>query len=127
MPTLLATFDTATTYPDWIERSVNIPAQNETFQIIISGRVAYSFSGDAAIDDLSLQSGKCKSPLRSSPLTPEIGPLFDKLVNCDFTTDQCGWAQSKADDFDWTRHSGETESLLTGPTGDHTSPNGQTF
>ena len=40
---------------------------------------------------------------------------------CDFETSYfCGYEQDKSDDFDWIRHSGETESEKTGPTVDHT-------
>lgn len=46
------------------------------------------------------------------------------LVSCDFTNDVCGWTQAVTNDFNWTRHSGDTPTQSTGPDGDHTDPNG---
>ncbi|CAH1242850.1 MDGA1 [Branchiostoma lanceolatum] len=42
---------------------------------------------------------------------------------CDFETDRCQYTQDTADDFDWTRDSGGTPSLFTGPSDDHTTGN----
>ena len=39
---------------------------------------------------------------------------------CDFENGLCpGWYQSKADDFDWTLHSGSTPVPYTGPSSGH--------
>lgn len=45
-------------------------------------------------------------------------------MDCDFTLNFCQWSQAKEDVFDWTRTSGPTSTVNTGPTGDHTSPDG---
>lgn len=45
--------------------------------------------------------------------------------NCDFSVDTCGWTQSNEDDFNWSRGTGETETDNTGPTGDHTTADGE--
>jgi len=38
----------------------------------------------------------------------------------------CGWKQlTESDDFDWTRRSGSTPSVGTGPSGDNTLGNGK--
>lgn len=43
------------------------------------------------------------------------------VLECDFEqSDLCGWRQSTKDDFDWSRHSGQTQSGHTGPQTDHT-------
>ena len=57
--TLLVSFDTPTLWPDWKEQNVDIPAQADDFQIVIRGIGSFSFEGDAAIDDISMRSGKC--------------------------------------------------------------------
>ena len=44
--------------------------------------------------------------------------------DCDFETDLCLWTQDDTDVFDWTRIKGSTSSIGTGPTGDHTKPDG---
>ncbi|XP_036411856.1 MAM and LDL-receptor class A domain-containing protein 1 isoform X2 [Colossoma macropomum] len=45
-------------------------------------------------------------------------------IDCDFEKDLCTWNQLLADVFDWTRHSGSTPTLLTGPSSDHTTGSG---
>ena len=41
--------------------------------------------------------------------------------NCDFEIGYCTWTQSHTDTFDWIRQRGNTTSVGTGPTGDHTT------
>lgn len=41
-------------------------------------------------------------------------------LQCDFEDGICNWAQDTEDDFDWTRHQGQTPTLDTGPMKDHT-------
>lgn len=44
-----------------------------------------------------------------------------QVSSCDFESSAfCGWIQDTTDDFDWTRHSGETTTGRTGPNSDHT-------
>ncbi|XP_070531537.1 MAM and LDL-receptor class A domain-containing protein 1-like [Ptychodera flava] len=43
---------------------------------------------------------------------------------CDFDTDMCSYVEDVNDHFDWTRHTGATESGDTGPSGDHTTGSG---
>nr|XP_057923048.1 MAM and LDL-receptor class A domain-containing protein 1-like [Doryrhamphus excisus] len=45
-------------------------------------------------------------------------------LSCNFEKDLCQWSQLLADAFDWTRHSGATPSLKTGPSSDHTTGHG---
>ena len=39
---------------------------------------------------------------------------------CDFEKDMCTWKNLEKDQFDWIRGTGNTESIDTGPTSDHT-------
>lgn len=44
----------------------------------------------------------------------------DNYTRCDFNdTGLCGWVQAKNDQMNWTRHSGSTPSIYTGPSKDH--------
>ena len=40
---------------------------------------------------------------------------------CTFESDECGFSQSKTDDFNWLRKKGTTSSYNTGPTIDHST------
>ena len=45
-------------------------------------------------------------------------------VTCDFeTADLCGYIQDSTDPIDWTRNSGTTPTVGTGPSFDHTYSN----
>ena len=49
-------------------------------------------------------------------------------ASCSFDYGLCsGWSQSYSDVFDWTRYSGSTPSIGTGPSSDHTSGSGESF
>ncbi|KAM6989301.1 uncharacterized protein LKV04_008985 [Tautogolabrus adspersus] len=45
-------------------------------------------------------------------------------LQCNFEQDLCQWSQLLADVFDWTRHSGATPTMMTGPSSDHTTGDG---
>ena len=46
--------------------------------------------------------------------------LVQGQLNCDFSSGPCLWTQDKSDQFDWTRKSGATATVNTGPPSDHT-------
>ncbi|KAK7488814.1 hypothetical protein BaRGS_00019949, partial [Batillaria attramentaria] len=46
-------------------------------------------------------------------------------VDCNFDLGICSYEQVRGDDFDWTRHSGRTQTPNTGPDTDHTTGHGQ--
>jgi hypothetical protein len=64
-----------------------------------------SYAGDIALDDLQVKNGFC--------------PPAD---SCSFEQNNlCGWTnEPTSDDFDWTRATGGTASVNTGPSSDHT-------
>ncbi|XP_065810092.1 mucin-2-like isoform X2 [Labrus bergylta] len=45
-------------------------------------------------------------------------------LHCNFEQDVCQWKQLLTDVFDWTRHSGATPTMMTGPSSDHTTGDG---
>nr|XP_046264922.1 zonadhesin-like isoform X2 [Scatophagus argus] len=45
-------------------------------------------------------------------------------LHCDFEQDLCQWNQLLTDVFDWTRHTGSTPTMMTGPSSDHTTGDG---
>ncbi|XP_042070700.1 zonadhesin [Haplochromis burtoni] len=45
-------------------------------------------------------------------------------MHCDFEQDLCQWNQMITDAFDWTRQSGSTPTINTGPSSDHTTGGG---
>ncbi|XP_046567277.1 zonadhesin-like [Haliotis rubra] len=55
------------------------------------------------------------------PPTCDIGYTME----CDFEEEGiCGWSQDTFDNFEWTRMSGTTPTMSTGPPGDHTTGSG---
>ncbi|XP_047445265.1 zonadhesin-like [Mugil cephalus] len=54
--------------------------------------------------------------------TPPLHPVCQ--LHCSFEHDLCQWSQLLADVFDWTRHSGSTPTMITGPSSDHTTGDG---
>ncbi|XP_035526323.1 uncharacterized protein LOC118334508 [Morone saxatilis] len=45
-------------------------------------------------------------------------------LNCNFEQDLCQWSNLLTDVFDWTRNSGSTPTMMTGPSSDHTTGDG---
>ncbi|XP_056247120.1 zonadhesin-like [Seriola aureovittata] len=78
------------------------------FQIIFEGRRGSNDQSDVAIDDIKLYRGHCSAC----------------QLHCNFEQDLCHWSQLLADVFDWTRHSGSTPTMMTGPSSDHTTGDG---
>ena len=62
------------------------------------------YTGDIAVDDVSLEDGPCPRP-----------------GDCTFEKGRCTWLEEKGTDtFDWQLGSGATVSFSTGPSSDHT-------
>ncbi|KAJ8022862.1 MAM and LDL-receptor class A domain-containing protein 2 [Holothuria leucospilota] len=89
---------------NWWQAAVQLRSSS-TWRLIFEGRRGTDYTGDIAIDDISVFPGSCPS----------------REVNCTFDYGTCGYSQMAEDDFDWTRHQGATPSSSTGPSGDHTT------
>lgn len=89
----------------WSTASVDLSAYSgSTIQLRYVGTTTTSFTSDMAIDDITItQLFPCNSTIVSFPYTES------------FETDFGGWEQVATDDFDWTRNSGGTSSVNTGP------------
>ncbi|KAL0965981.1 hypothetical protein UPYG_G00289030 [Umbra pygmaea] len=120
------------------------------FKIIFEGRKGTTDQSDVAIDDVSLHRGHCsieitRTPAPSAPITirpkqpnttrrePSIHPSNDGgavtshpvcNLDCDFEQNLCGFNQLLTDVFDWRRHTGSTQTAMTGPSADHTNGSG---
>ena len=58
-PKILATYSGTDLQSMWRERSVYVPAQPRSYNIVIEGVIGTAYTSDAAIDDISLESGTC--------------------------------------------------------------------
>ena len=55
---------------------------------------------------------------------PTSATFMESPINCDFEKSNiCNYVQESNDTHDWFRNSGNTNSLNTGPTADHTYNN----
>ncbi|XP_077978860.1 MAM and LDL-receptor class A domain-containing protein 1-like [Glandiceps talaboti] len=115
----------------WLEGQVGITT-NGFYEVYFEGIIGNDYLGDMSLDDISFTNSYCGvSPIGATPtLVPTLpspaattvtGPTVVPLpFDCDFENDTCGWTQGTSDDFDWTRSSGGTSSIDTGPSFDHT-------
>ncbi len=90
----------------WNAAEITIDRTDEPWGIAFESEYNVGYFGDLAIDDVFIRNGNCPS-----------------LGSCSFESiDFCTWhnIHSPLDEFDWLVGHGETDSLFTGPTVDHT-------
>ena len=101
------------------------------FQVTFEGKAGSSYTGDLAIDDVSISNGSCLGQTTEPPTYPtnvSLPTSSPAVASCDFDYSLCfGWQQSYSNVFNWTRHSGSTPSIDTGPSADHTTGYGKLF
>uniref|UniRef100_A0A3Q2YGD5 Zonadhesin n=1 Tax=Hippocampus comes TaxID=109280 RepID=A0A3Q2YGD5_HIPCM len=106
---------------DYCAASRNQHALCESIQ---SYAVACRVAGVALPDWPTAESQTTENPPITSPSptlpsqTPEPASC---PLNCDFEKNLCGWQQLIQDTFDWTRYSGATPTIGSGPNHDHTT------
>ncbi len=91
---------------NWLTATVNVSSYINTngVRFRFHGTTGTSFTGDIAIDDLSIYTLVLTRCVSSYP------------YNEGWETGFGIWGQSTTDDFDWTRKTGATSSFNTGPT-----------
>lgn len=89
----------------WSSAEVDLSAFNGNSEMTIRFRTKNKqwFSADPAIDNISIQ---------AAPAPPQTLPYAES-----FETGMGAWVQSQDDNFDWTHHSGGTETSFAGPSG----------
>eukprot|EP00057_Strongylocentrotus_purpuratus_P018006 XP_011672480.1 PREDICTED: MAM and LDL-receptor class A domain-containing protein 2 [Strongylocentrotus purpuratus] len=103
----------------WLQAKVNVDAIS-TFWVIFEGVVGYNYTSDVSLDDMFLHPSICSIPIEI-PTQPAPPPTsLPDTHNCDFENGFCNWTHDINNDFDWTRASGSTGSVGTGPSSDHT-------
>lgn len=90
----------------WNTTDVDLSAYSgSTIQLRFVGTTSTSFTSDMAVDDISVfETFPCNTVITSYPYTES------------FETDFGAWEHVATDDFNWSRLSGSTSSLNTGPT-----------
>uniref|UniRef100_A0A3Q3GAV2 Zonadhesin-like n=1 Tax=Labrus bergylta TaxID=56723 RepID=A0A3Q3GAV2_9LABR len=109
--------------PEWHPVNVDIEVSGP-FQILVEAIRGSNDQSDVAIDDISIHFGSCKdlNDVVTNPPVPEGNTTAP--LHCNFEQDVCQWKQLLTDVFDWTRHSGATPTMMTGPSSDHTTGDG---
>ncbi|TNN43358.1 IgGFc-binding protein [Liparis tanakae] len=112
--------------PEWYPAIVDIKVSGP-FQIIIEGIRGSNAHSDVAIDDISIHYGSCSGRFPNlisgtqSPSTAVAARPSVCNMDCSFDSSLCSWSQMVTDAFDWTRRSGSTPTLMTGPSAGHTA------
>ncbi|CAF0741635.1 unnamed protein product, partial [Brachionus calyciflorus] len=77
---------------------------NFSFDIVLEGIVGDGAKGTLALDDIFISDGACQKE------------------ECDFEDPSiCGYTNDLTGNFNWTRNAGQTDSLSTGPSFDHST------
>ena len=106
----------------WLSGRAPVSA-NQSYAVTFEGVYGGNYTGDLAIDDVVVSASRCYGvTTTSTPPTTVTSPVtYPRTgVDCDFESAMCNWRQDAGDQFDWRLYSGQTPSVGTGPTADHT-------
>ncbi|XP_038652380.1 MAM and LDL-receptor class A domain-containing protein 1 [Scyliorhinus canicula] len=135
-----------TQYNQWMQGSVQLGRLTRPFHLTLVKVSLSIYYGVAAMDDIMFancslppaaenckgtnwfwcgETRACIDRLRVCDLVDDCGDDSDESncaqdLLCNFENGPCNWQQAKGDDFDWTRHKGQTSTVNTGPSKDHT-------
>ncbi|XP_047128245.1 MAM and LDL-receptor class A domain-containing protein 1 isoform X1 [Hydra vulgaris] len=96
----------------WKQGQAPFLSRGQNMEIRFEGIRGYGYKGDIAIDDITVTNFAGSCPVQPTQAQP---------WGCNFELGFCKWTQSNKDDFDWTLNKGQTSSVGTGPTVDHTT------
>ncbi|XP_058250824.1 MAM and LDL-receptor class A domain-containing protein 1 [Hemibagrus wyckioides] len=111
---------TNSTEMQWTLAQLAIGKQLQHYKIIFSSLATSLHNNNnkavhhgASLDDISFLN--CETSYQPPALS---------TVGCSFEEDLCSWVHGSTGEFHWLRKSGPTETVNTGPAGDHTSGTG---
>lgn len=107
----------------WLTDYVSVKETSE-FVVIFEGVHGGDFTGDIAIDDLTVYPNRCdifKNITTQNPLLTTTVSYPALAINCDFENGYCSWTNDTDADFAWLINKGITMSDETGPLYDHTT------
>ncbi|KAK3546332.1 hypothetical protein QTP70_025671, partial [Hemibagrus guttatus] len=110
---------TNSTEKQWTLAQLAIGKQQQHYKIIFSCPTTSLHNSNkaahhgASLDDVSFLN--CETSYQPPALS---------TVGCSFEEDLCRWVHGSTGEFHWLRKSGPTETVNTGPAGDHTSGTG---
>ncbi|KAG7228996.1 hypothetical protein INR49_013229 [Caranx melampygus] len=103
------------TVSNWTSEYLLLGLQQQPYKVLFKASQGATITGDRifAVDDISFLN--CEKSYE-----PPALPAND----CFFEDGLCVWVQGAEDELDWISMSGPTQTLNTGPAGDHTSGKG---
>ena len=108
----------------WLFTSITVTSP-VMFELVFEATYGGNYTGDIAIDDISLAAYPCIITTTVSTTEDSIAgttPTPTKL-DCDFETTFCLWTQDIPHSVLWTLRKGPTSTKSTGPPSDHTFAN----